>query len=152
MEITTKDVERLHSHLVEGGSSKLAEIASFLGGTTADARAAISKLKELHPDTYGDPEPKSEPKRRKSAPKAPKKLLMLNPDGTTTELEVVKATSKATVFREYVAPDIVEILVRGEVTEIDLGEIRKRPNEEVVEPYGMTAAMLIALGEVSRGG
>lgn len=163
MAIDEDKASELHRHLISGGSAKVEDVAAFLECTAAESKAYLLELKSLHPEVYGgkikadeDPKPAKKRARAKKVAKtattlSDKKIVLMNPDGTTTQLEVVRETERGLALREYVEPDTVDLLIKGEVVEVDLGPIRQEPSEKVIAPYGMTAAMLLALGAVARG-
>lgn len=162
MNITIKQaqLEELADHLREGGSEELAVLAKIIGvrsNNSGTVNAYLAELRAANPDEFGllsDVGLEDAPAPAKAEVPVPaepvaKKYLVQNPDGTISELELVKETSKAIVLVAVVPKDIVSVVLGGKMVELDLVELRSLPGN--AERHGRPVAALIQLAELSKG-
>lgn len=105
------------------------------------------------------PEPEKEIKTqepaKKAAPKAKKKaayrFFLEDDDGISVELERVESKSGGTVvtFKKKQITDMVTLMVKGEVIEVDIVALRKEKADSPT-PYGITNDQLLRLALAAK--
>jgi|TARA_R100000084_G_C4655385_1_gene152489 FtsZ-interacting cell division protein YlmF len=90
-----------------------------------------------------EPEPEPEPEPKKAKKKDYRFFLRRN-NGQDLEMEQVSRKGSVIIFEEKKASQMVKLIVKKKIVEVDLVPLRKAPPEEMNE-YGMTNEKLYRL-------
>lgn len=88
------------------------------------------------------PAPKKEKKGKKEKPKF--KFYLETADGRAVELIENKRNGKIISFIEKPKTQLVQIMLKGKIVDVDLIPLRQKPQDEINE-YGISNAKLLAL-------
>lgn len=99
-----------------------------------------------------EPEPEPAPKKsskKKKAEGSPYRFFLQQDNGTSVELEQVRKGGKVITFREVQPTDIVKLMLRGEIVEVDLIPLRKQTPSDKSE-FGISNETLLNLALAAR--
>lgn len=153
MDINKNKLADLRDYFLNGGSTEADDILAFLATEDESVMTGyIAALKTTYPDDFG-------PKKKKpAAAKAPEPepdpvieqrfFLKDAITGLVTELEISKEKLGKTTFVVKEPKELVNILLRGEITTIDLYQLNKLP--DTAEHLGVPVAKLKQLAELAK--
>ena len=152
MDINKNKLADLRDYFLNGGSTEADDILAFLATEDESVmRGYIAALKTTYPDDFG-------PKKKKAAAKAPEPepdpvieqrfFLKDAITGLVTELEISKEKLGKTTLVVKEPKELVNILLRGEITTIDLYQLNKLP--DTAEHLGVPVAKLKQLAELAK--
>ena len=152
MDINKKKLADLRDYFLKGGSTEADDILSFLETEDEEVMESyIAELKTTYPDDFG-------PKKKKAAAaKSPEPDPVVEEQrfflkdaltGLVTELEVSKQKPSKTTFVVKEPKELVNILLRGQITTIDLYQLNKLPDTS--EHLGVPVAKLKQLAELAK--
>jgi hypothetical protein len=96
-----------------------------------------------------DEEPEPEPAPKPNVQKKPYRFFLEQPDGSAVELEQVKKGGNVITFSQIQPTDIVQVMVKGEIVEVDLIPLRKLPPSDRSE-YGVSNETLLILALAAK--
>jgi hypothetical protein len=148
--VDSDKLEELKDYFLKGGSTETEDVLAFIGTEDEEVMGAyIKALKETYPDQFGGkkkakaapmPEPEPEPE--------PRYFIKDRITGLVQELEVSATKSGKTTFNVKEPKDLVKIILKGEVTEVDLLLLKRLPQGS--EFMGESVAKLIQLAELAK--
>jgi hypothetical protein len=144
--VDSEKLEALKDYFLKGGSTETEDVLEFIGTEDEDVMGVyIKALKETYPDQFGGkkkakPVPEPEPE--------PRYFLKDRITGLVQELEVSVTKSGKTTFIVKEPKDLVKIILKGEVTEVDLLLLKKLPAGS--EFMGESVDKLIQLAELAK--
>jgi hypothetical protein len=153
MDINKNKLADLRDYFLNGGSTEADDILAFLATEDESVMTGyIAALKTTYPDDFG-------PKKKKpAAAKAPEPepdpvieqrfFLKDAITGLVTELEISKEKPGKTTLVVKEPKELVNILLRGEITTIDLYQLNKLP--DTAEHLGVPVAKLKQLAELAK--
>lgn len=152
MDINKNKLADLRDYFLNGGSTEADDILAFLATEDESVMTGyIAALKTTYPDDFG-------PKKKKAAAKAPEPepdpvieqrfFLKDALTGLVTELEISKQKPGKTTLVVKEPKELVNILLRGEITTIDLYQLNKLP--DTAEHLGVPVAKLKQLAELAK--
>lgn len=158
MDTNKNKLADLRNYFLNGGSTEADDILAFLDTEDESVMTGyIAALKTTYPDDFG-------PKKKKAAAaKAPEIIAAVDPafgnerpryflkdalTGLVTELEISKASLDKLTFVVKEPKELVNILLRGEITTIDLYQLNKLP--DTAEHLGVPVAKLKQLAELAK--
>jgi len=154
MDINKTKLENLRRYFITGGSTETDDILAHLETEDEEImQSYIAALKTTYPDEFG-------PKKKKPAAKAPETEPIEEPieeprfflkdalTGLVTELEVSKQKPGKTTLVVKEPKELVNILLRGQITTIDLYQLNKLP--ETAEHLGVPVSKLKQLAELAK--
>lgn len=147
-----KLAELREAFLMNGGPLGDQEILDIIGDAE-DPEQWTAALKEAFPQDFPNavpPRPAAAKRAAKAAPVAPKKLILRNEDGSTTELETLKETGSA-IFVKLPAPkekDEVTLTLGGQQVVVDINELLELPKD--TRRHGRTVAQLLTLAAAAK--
>ena len=103
-------------------------------------------------DEEDESEPEPAPVKAKPAPnKKPKpyRFFLEGENGMSTELEQAKKSGSIITFREKTVTEIVSIIIKGEVQQVDLVKVRLG-NALSISEYGVSNELLLQLALAAR--
>jgi len=118
------------------------------GGGSAPEDASESPVSV---ETATDDPPKPPKSDGKKTSKKPYRFFLKGENGTAVELQKVPEKSKGKVvyFEEKPVSEVVKIMIKGEVAEVDIVPLRlKRPADQ--SPYGISNELLLNLALAAR--
>ena len=113
-----------------------------------DEELDADEEEEVEPET----EPEPAPVKAKPAPnKKPKpyRFFLEGENGMSTELEQAKKSGSIITFREKTVTEIVSIIIKGEVQQVDLVKVRLG-NALSISEYGVSNELLLQLALAAR--
>lgn len=156
MATTTLDpeiIEAVHAHLQADGSRKIKDLALITGDNTKDVNTAyVAAVAEKYPEAYQkDTDDTNEVPKQQEKPQEPSTEVaysLLDPQGILQPLVVVSNKPGKLILKFDEPKDVVSIIYRGTLTEVDLYQIRKTG----VSPLeGLSAQAVLVMGEAARG-
>lgn len=160
MDTNKNKLADLRDYFLKGGSTETTDILEHLETEDEEImQSYIAALKETYPDDFG-------PKKKKPKP-APEPEIVAAVDpafgneplrfryflkdaltGLVTELEVTKQSSDKMTLVVKEPKELANILLRGEITTIDLFQLNKLP--DTAEHLGVPVAQLKQLAELAK--
>lgn len=153
MDTNKNKLADLRDYFLNGGSTEADDILAFLATEDESVMTSyIAALKKTYPDDFG-------PKKKKpAAVKAPEPepdpvieqrfFLKDALTGLVTELEISKASLDKLTLVVKEPKELVNILLRGEITTIDLYQLNKLP--DTAEHLGVPVTKLKQLAELAK--
>lgn len=104
---------------------------------------------EEEPEPEPEPEPSSKKSKGKKKDGGPYRFFLEQDNGSAVELEQVKKGGKVITFRVVEPTDIVQLMVKGEIVEVDLIPLRKAKPSDKSE-FGISNETLLNLALAAR--
>lgn len=93
-------------------------------------------------------EPEETPAPEKPVKKKGYRFFLKNDDGTSTEIFQVSKSASVVTFTTQIE-DIVKVMIKGEVVDVDIIPLRKLPPKDD-SPYGMSNELLLQLALAAK--
>lgn len=136
MRTNSKKLDELHEYLINGGSSKDADILTQLGTEDKEAvKVYKTALRTKYPDIYGEVGKVEEEQT----------FQLLDPDTKIMRsLDVVKVKGSKTILEVREPKELVTIRVGGEELEVDLIKLRKKDPESTLGTHKISTLLVAA--------
>lgn len=143
--------EKLDEEFTIGGENPFASDEDEEEEEPTEPEEPEEEEEEEEPEPEPEPSPAPKAKKKKEAKDTkPYRFFFERPDGTAVELEQVKKGGNVITFKEKAITDIVQLMVKGEVVEVDLVPLRQAKQDEESE-FGMSNELLLKLALAARG-
>jgi hypothetical protein len=132
MKIEKAKLDSLYEHVKGKGSSELDAVAKVLGVAEEFVDDYVDALMKRNPELFNDPVPEET---------APLQVFIKDSNNLIEELEIISTKKGRIVVQRKIPRDLVEVIVAGQVTTVDLLELRRQGGQE----------NLIVAAEVAKG-
>jgi len=149
MDTNKKKLADLRDYFLNGGSTEADDILTFLETEDKEImQSYIAALKTTYPDDFGPKKKKAKPVAEPDPVIEPRYFLKDALTGLVTELEVSKQTVDKITLVVKEPKELVNILLRGKITTIDLYQLNKLSDN--AEHLGVPVAKLKQLAELAK--
>jgi len=149
MDTNKNKLADLRDYFLNGGSTEADDILAFLDTEDESVMTGyIAALKTTYPDDFGPKKKKPAAAKETEPEPEPRFFLKDALTGLVTELEVSKQKPGKTTFVVKEPKELVKIILRGDVTTIDLYQLNKLPDTALYA--GESVAKLKQLAELAK--
>lgn len=159
--LSPKSVKSINNYL-EAAAERLEDDTLEIGGDNpwsndsaeADEEDDEEEEEEDEDEEEEDPEPEPElaPKKKpkgKLKDNSPFRFFLDEGNGISTEIQQTMKNGKVITFKKIEPTDIVQLMIKGEIVEVDIIPLRKE-DPTVMSDYGITNEKLLSLALAAK--